>query len=61
MEYCGYDSIAKPLTTRKYLSISNDNDNLIPYTGGFSPVGVDFLDAEPAPMKLPNTKAIMAQ
>jgi len=56
MEYCGYDSIANPLTTRKYLSISNDNDNLIPYTGGFSPVGVDFLDAETAAYEIAKYK-----
>jgi poly(3-hydroxybutyrate) depolymerase len=31
--FCGYNTLANPLTTRKYLSISNDNDNLIPYLG----------------------------
>ena len=48
LSYCGYDSIRNPLTTRKYLSISNDNDNVIPYNGGSSVVGVDFLHAETA-------------
>lgn len=30
---CGYNVVSNPLNTRKYLSISNTNDNLIPYTG----------------------------
>ncbi len=46
--YCAYESLATPLTTRKYLSISNDNDNIIPYSGGTSVVGVNFLPAETA-------------
>lgn len=46
--FCGYDSVATPLLTRKYLSISNENDNLIPYQGGLSVVGVSFLPAETA-------------
>lgn len=45
---CGYNTTAIPSTTRAYLSISNDNDPLIPYNGGSSPVGVDFLPAEEA-------------
>lgn len=46
--FCGYDVLTNPLSTRKYLSISNTNDSLIPYIGGNSPVGVDFLSAENA-------------
>lgn len=46
--FCNYDSVAMPLITRKYLSISNDNDNIIPYMGGSSVVGVNFLPAETA-------------
>jgi poly(3-hydroxybutyrate) depolymerase len=46
--FCGYDSLANPLAARKYLSISNHNDPIIPYTGGTSVVGVDFLPAETA-------------
>ncbi|AUP80272.1 T9SS type A sorting domain-containing protein [Flavivirga eckloniae] len=46
--YCGYDVSTNPLTTRRYLSISNTNDPIIPYNGGTSPVGVDFLPAEEA-------------
>ncbi len=46
--YCGYDVSTNPLTTRKYLSISNMNDQIIPYDGGPSLVGVDFLPAEEA-------------
>lgn len=45
---CGYNTTVNPSTTRAYLSICNDNDPLIPYNGGFSPVGVDFLPAEEA-------------
>ncbi len=48
ISYCGYNSLANPLATRKYLSISNENDPIIPYLGGTSPVGVDFLPAEVA-------------
>ena len=45
--YCGYDMMVNPLTTRKYLSISNTNDGLIPYNGGLS-LGLNFLPAETA-------------
>jgi poly(3-hydroxybutyrate) depolymerase len=45
---CGYNNVASPLFSRKYLSISNTNDNLIPYNGGTSLVGVSFLPAETA-------------
>tara|TARA_B110000503_G_C7125898_1_gene404587 strand:+ start:467 stop:1600 length:1134 start_codon:yes stop_codon:yes gene_type:complete len=44
--YCGYDIAVNPLTTRKYLSICNANDPVIPNLGGTSVVGVDFLDAK---------------
>jgi poly(3-hydroxybutyrate) depolymerase len=47
-EYCGYNAVSNPLQTRKYLSISNDNDPIIPYLGGYSMVGLDFLHAEDA-------------
>ena len=43
--YDGYDVMTTPITGRKYLSICNENDGLIPYTGGPS-VGVNFLDAQ---------------
>ena len=48
ISYCGYNQVSNPITSRKYLSISNDNDPTIPYHGGYSPVGIDFLDAEDA-------------
>ena len=48
ISYCGYNQVSNPTTSRKYLSVSNDNDPTIPYHGGFSPVGIDFLDAEDA-------------
>ena len=47
LPYCGYDLIATPITGRKYLSICNSNDPLIPYLGGSS-LGVTFLDAQEA-------------
>tara|TARA_Y100000385_G_C13068811_1_gene627999 strand:+ start:1136 stop:2032 length:897 start_codon:yes stop_codon:yes gene_type:complete len=47
-EYCGYDLLANPLDSRKYLSICNENDPIIPYKGGKSFVGVSFLSAESA-------------
>jgi poly(3-hydroxybutyrate) depolymerase len=46
--FCSYDNLVNPLATRKYLSISNDNDPIIPYSGGTSVVGIDFLPAETA-------------
>ncbi|MFT6802571.1 MAG: poly(3-hydroxybutyrate) depolymerase [Salibacteraceae bacterium] len=46
--FCGYDNLVNPLASRKYLSISNDNDPIIPYSGGTSVVGIDFLPAETA-------------
>lgn len=46
--FCGYDSLVTPIATRKYLSICNTNDPIIPYLGGTSVVGVDFLSAEEA-------------
>ncbi len=44
----GYDTPITPITGRRFLSICNDNDPIIPYLGGSSPVGVDFLDAQEA-------------
>ncbi len=46
--FCGYEEIAYPISSRKYLSISNTNDPTIPYSGGNSKVGLDFLNAEDA-------------
>ena len=46
--YCGYNIVRTPLLSRKYLSISNDNDPTIPYFGGSSVVGLNFLNAEDA-------------
>ena len=46
--FCGYDEIATPISSRRYLSISNINDPTIPYLGGNSNVGLDFLNAEDA-------------
>lgn len=42
----GYGTPKTPITGRRFLSICNDNDPIIPYLGGSSPVGVDFLDAQ---------------
>ena len=46
--FCGYNNVVIPMLSRKYLSISNENDPIIPYTGGTSVVGVNFLHAETA-------------
>ena len=53
---CGYNVPASPLTSRKYLSISNTNDNLIPYLGGTSVVGATFLPAETAAFNIATYK-----
>ena len=47
-DFCGYDEVVTPVTGRRYLSICNENDGLIPYEGGRSPVGLTFLDAREA-------------
>lgn len=54
--FCGYNVLATPLKSRKYLSISNDNDNLIPYLGGTSVVGLSFLAAETAALTIAKYK-----
>ncbi|MCU0425793.1 MAG: T9SS type A sorting domain-containing protein [Candidatus Kapabacteria bacterium] len=54
--FCGYDVISRPLTTRKYLSISNVNDPIIPYLGGSSVVGATFLPAETAALNIATYK-----
>ena len=46
--WCGYSSSAVPAHRRRYLGMSNINDGIIPYSGGSSPVGVNFLSAEDA-------------
>lgn len=45
--YDGYNSSTVPLTGRKYLSICNDNDLVVPYAGGAA-LGVNFLHAQDA-------------
>ena len=44
--YCGYDTSKTPIAGRRYLSICNVNDGLIPYEGGKSAVGATFLNAQ---------------
>jgi hypothetical protein len=53
---CGYNVPVSPLMSRKYLSISNTNDNLIPYLGGTSLVGATFLPAETAAFNIATYK-----
>lgn len=53
---CGYNVPVSPLTSRKYLSISNTNDSLIPYLGGTSVVGATFLPAETAAFNIATYK-----
>jgi poly(3-hydroxybutyrate) depolymerase len=53
---CGYNVPVSPINSRKYLSISNTNDNLIPYLGGTSLVGATFLPAETAAFNIATYK-----
>ena len=46
--FCGYDTAVVPIAGRRYLGVSNENDGIIPYFGGWSNVGVGFLDARDA-------------
>lgn len=46
--FCGYDQTTIPLVGRRLLSICNENDNVIPYNGGFSNVGLAFIPARAA-------------
>ena len=48
LNYCGYNVQSHPINNRKYLSICNDNDMTIPYYGGQSAVGLNFIHAEEA-------------
>ncbi|MEL7530308.1 MAG: T9SS type A sorting domain-containing protein [Bacteroidota bacterium] len=45
--YDGYNVATTPITGRKYLSICNINDPIIPYNGGAA-VGVNFIPAQEA-------------
>ncbi len=45
LEFCGYDKTYEVAQGRKYLSVCNINDPVIPYSGGTS-VGTSFIDAE---------------
>ena len=49
---CGYDQPETVAAGRRYLSICNQNDPIIPYFGGESIVGVDFVDAWAAAWEL---------
>ena len=46
LAYCGYDTPTTMSGGRRYLSICNQNDPVIPYNGGPSGVGVTFLNAQ---------------
>ncbi len=52
----GYDVAILPLTTRKYLSVANVNDPIIPYEGGASRVGLTLLPAETAAYNIAQLK-----
>jgi acetyl esterase/lipase len=47
LSFCGYDEVVVPPQGRKYLSICNHNDSVVPYDGGPA-VGNFFLPAEVA-------------
>lgn len=48
LPFCGFLTEVAPATGRRYLGISNENDRIIPYEGGWSPVGIAFLDSKVA-------------
>jgi hypothetical protein len=52
----GYDVAILPLMTRKYLSVVNVNDPIIPYEGGASRVGLTLLAAETAAFNIAQLK-----
>ena len=54
--FCGYDTEITPASGRRYLGISNENDGVIPYFGGWSPVGVAFLDSRLAAYEIARTQ-----
>ena len=47
LAFCGYDEVVVPAQGRRYLSICNHNDSVVPYDGGAA-VGNFFLPAEVA-------------
>lgn len=47
LPHAGYNMTVTPATGRKYLSVCNENDNVIPYLGGAA-TGVTFLPAQEA-------------
>ena len=53
---CGYDQPETVATGRRYLSICNQNDPIIPFFGGESIVGVDFVDAWAAAWEVARTQ-----
>lgn len=48
LNFNGFDTPKTPLTGRRYLSITNKMDGIIPDTGGYSVVKVNFWDAKEA-------------
>ncbi|MCH2134665.1 MAG: hypothetical protein MK116_13050 [Phycisphaerales bacterium] len=55
-DQCGYDTSHFVIPGRRYLNICNQNDPIIPYNGGESPVGVEFIPAQWAAFFLANTQ-----
>ena len=54
--YCGYDTHKVPIAGRRYLSICNFNDSVIPYDGGESNVGATFISAPLATFLIAQTQ-----
>ena len=46
LPYCGYDEVVSPQSSCRYLGITNSNDQVIPYQGGWSNVGVGFINSQ---------------
>ena len=56
LPFCGYDEVVNPMFGRRYLGITNTNDPVIPYEGGWSNVGVAFIDSQVAAWILATTQ-----
>ncbi len=54
--FCGYDTPKVPIAGRRYLSICNFNDFVIPYDGGESGVGATFISAPLATFLIAQTQ-----
>lgn len=59
--FCGFNTEVVPANGRRYLGISNENDNIIPYEGGWSPVGIAFLDSRVAAYEVARSQGYVGE